>query len=166
MSMAVMAIALAAHAVAVNIVSVGTFTEDPNNSDHLTQDENVLFSSLLDLPVPGSMLHIEGMLNPYVFTATYSSANGDLVLDLVYDHTVVAGIGVSTDSGTWSYKSGTGAFQNLTGSGSYSINYNGLADNYASTSIVGNVDAVPEPTSIAALGIGALAFLRRRKTIR
>lgn len=164
--MAVMAVALAAHAVAVNIVSVGSFTEDPSNSDLLTQDENVLFSSLADLPVPGSTLHIDGMLNPYVFTATYSSANGNLVLDFSYENTVVGGIGVSTDSGTWSYKSGTGAFQNFSGSGSYSINYNGLSNNYASTSIVGNVEAVPEPASITALSVGALALLGRRKNRR
>lgn len=164
--MAVMAVALAAHAVSVNIVSVGTFTEDPMNSDIVTQDENVLYSSLAGLPVPGSTLHVDGMLNPYVFTATYSSANGDLVLDFMFENQVVGGIGVSTDSGTWSYKSGTGSFANLSGGGSYSINYNGLADNYSSTSIVGNVEAVPEPASIAALGVGAIALMRRRKSAR
>jgi hypothetical protein len=166
MSMAVMAVALAAHAVSVNIVSVGSYTEDPMNPDHLTQDESVLFSSLGGFPVPGSTLHIDGMLNPYAFTATYSSANGDLVLDFVYDTTVVGGIGVSTDSGTWSYVSGTGAFAGMMGMGSYSINYNALANNYASTSIVGDIDAVPEPASMAALGVGAIAFMRRRKSAR
>ena len=163
LSVALIASALMAHAIAVSLVSSGTFTQDPMDSNLFTQDETVLVSHISPLPNLVS-LHVEGVYSPFTTVATYTSPSGTLVLDLLYESTAIGGFGTSTDSGTWVYNAAsTGAYAGYSGMGSYAISYNADDNQFASTTVVGSLDAVPEPTSLAALGLGALAFTRRRR---
>ena len=65
----------------------------------------------------------------------------------------------------WQYTGGTGAFANLTGLGSISIDFHYVDQNNADTTsgMTGELEPVPEPASMAALGVGALALIRRRR---
>ena len=166
-SLSLVALGAALAAQAFSVSSVGTFAldADPNL---FTQDETVFVSRIGSTPALSSLpaltsLHVSGVYDPFTTTAVYSSGSGTLTIDLAYVQTVVGGIGVSTDSGLWTILSGTGSYTNLVGGGSYSINYNANDDNFSQTTLVGDVQAVPEPASIAALSVGALALLRRRK---
>lgn len=162
LSLLALGAAMAANAIAVSIVSAGNYSFDPNDANLFFQDEDVLLSHIGALAAVDT-LHVDGTYTPFTTLATYTGTAGTLVLDLVYSNTEVGGAGITTDSGTWSYVSGTGVYAGYAGGGSYSINYNALDDEFASTTVVGELQAVPEPASMVALSMGALALLRRRK---
>lgn len=164
-SLAAIGIALAAHAASVSLVSAGSYAFDPIDSNLFTQDETVLLSAVSPLPAL-TTLHVDGVYSPFSTTATYSSGSGTLILDLAYENTSVGGVGVSTDSGTWTVSGGTGAYANMMGGGSYSISYNAGNNMFSSTTVVGDIQAVPEPATMTALSLGAIALLRRRKLSR
>lgn len=158
------ALSAASHALSLNLVSAGSYTVDATNPNLVTQNETVYVSQIGALPALTSLIVASDLgPSPIVQTATYSGGSGTLVLKLAYDHTVVGDFGVSTDSGTWSVASGTGSYAGLSGMGSYAISYNADADQFSTTQVVGNVEAVPEPASLAALGAGAVALARRRR---
>lgn len=154
--------AFAAQAISMSLVSSGSFAFDGADPNLFTQDEKVLISDLGAYPAL-DLLHVDGVYDPFSTVATYTSGSGSLTLDLMYENTSVGGFGVSTDSGTWTIRSGTGSYVDLTGSGSYSISYNAGDDQFASTTVVGDIEAVPEPATLVALSLGALGLLRRRK---
>lgn len=64
----------------------------------------------------------------------------------------------------WVLTSGTGAFANYAGFGSFSIDFNFVDSNSATTTtgLTGSLTAVPEPGPVAVMAIGVLAMLRRR----
>ena len=157
---AVAALSAASQAITLSLVSVGTF--DDSNPALLTQDEAVVVSHIGTLPAL-STLHAESTFSPFTTTAVYTSTSGTLTFDLVYDNTEVGGFGISTDSGLWTVLGGTGSYAGYAGSGSYSINYNAPDNNFSQTTLIGDIEAVPEPASIAVLSLGALGLLRRRK---
>ena len=162
--LALAAVSTAAHAVSIDLVSAGTYTTDATNANLVTQNETVYVSHVGTLPSLTSLVVASDFgASPIAQTATYTSGSGTLSLMLTYSGTVVGDFGVSTDSGTWSYLSGTGSYANLSGMGSYAISYNADDNNFSTTQVVGNVQAVPEPASMAALAVGAVALLRRRK---
>jgi hypothetical protein len=165
LSLVALGAALAAHAVTISLVSAGTYAI--TGADTYTQDEKVLVSDTAPLPALTSM-HLDGVYSTGMQTATYTGGGSTLVLDLVFINTVSNG-GAKTDQGTWSYVTGTGGYAPGTaitgGTGTYSITYNPADGQFASTTIAGNLDAVPEPASVAALGVGALGLLRRRRKV-
>lgn len=158
------ALSAASNAIPVNLVSAGSYVVDPVDANLLTQTETVYVSQVGALPTLTSLVVASDFNpSPSVQTATYTGASGALTLSFAYANTVVGDFGVSTDSGTWSYVSGTGSYTGLSGMGSYAISYNADANNFSTTQVVGNLQTVPEPASMAALGLGAAALLRRRK---
>jgi len=66
---------------------------------------------------------------------------------------------------SWQTTGATGQFAGLSGLGSFSIDFSYFNDHQADTAtgLTGELTAVPEPASFAALGLGALMLIRRRK---
>lgn len=79
------------------------------------------------------------------------------------DNTQTLGSQVNQEA-HWVAVNGTGAFSGLTGIGSFSIDFTAVDNNTAQTAtgLTGELHAVPEPATYAALGLGALALVRRR----
>lgn len=69
-------------------------------------------------------------------------------------------------NGVWTYSNtSTGDYANMTGGGTFAFGINNQSGNTfdSTTTTVGNLAATPEPASMAALAIGAVALIRRRK---
>jgi hypothetical protein len=153
---------LAAQAVTIGLSSVGKTDFNP---DPVTIDENVInqqggFGVL-------SVLHIDVNNGPFPISLSgiYTGAGGSLSFDGTFIDGANAG-GSQSVYGTWTYTGGTGTYANLTGSGTLAVvvdtsNPSGIEDSY--TTFRGNLEAVPEPASMAVLGVGALGLLRRRR---
>lgn len=105
-------------------------------------------------------------LNFITDTGEYFGAGGNLSFSLA-----INGGGYPDNNGTyytgvWTYDpSSTGNYANLTGGGTFSFGIDNQNGNIfdSNTGLVGNLAATPEPASLAALSIGAIALLRRRK---
>ena len=160
---AAIAASAAASAVSITFVSAGTFVGDlvGNTADYA---ESVVFQSH-----PG-FGNLTSYVENYDFnaliqdTAVYSNGTDSFTIR-VDDATFSSDPQDPNLYGTaavWTYVSGTGSYANLTGHGTYTQNGN-YTDHTSTTSIKGNLNPVPEPASIAALGLGAAAMLRRRK---
>ncbi len=148
-------------ALTLSIVSAGTYSFDPN-PDLYHQNETVLFSHIVPLPNP-TTLDLLGTFSTSTSVATYSNGVDSFTLDFVFTNTTFAG-GAKTDQGTWTWVGGTAAYATVTGgTGTYSATYNAADGNFSSTTIAGNLDAVPEPASMAVVGIGLLGLARRRR---
>lgn len=155
-----MGAAVPSFAFTIDIISVGGYS---NPGLTYTTSENVIFQN-----TPGvlSTLAVSGTINspgPTQFlnaTATYVGSGGSLVVNYSTSPVQFSGGSASYD-GTWTYVSGTGAYAGLSGTGA--INFLVSSSGFANHSLSGSLEAVPEPASIAALGLGAVALLRRRK---
>ncbi len=72
--------------------------------------------------------------------------------------------GSVSGNANWVLTGATGAFSNYTiGSGTLSATYSPKIRRTALTSFSGQIQSVPEPTSLAAIGIGIAGIMRRRK---
>ncbi len=148
-------------AFSIDLVSVGNFVPGIN----YTANENVVYEN-----APGalSFLTVNGLINnpgnTQFLTGTAFWTGGPDSLTVNFASTPVSFNGsTAAYSGTWSYVAGTGLYANLTGAGSWSVVFNGAANNYSNHSFSGDLTAVPEPASMAVLGMGALGLLRRRR---
>lgn len=65
-------------------------------------------------------------------------------------------------AGSWIYTSGKGDYANLTGAGTVTFNLN-ASDFSTISTLKGKLEAVPEPASMAILGVGVVGLIRRRK---
>ncbi|RYG26563.1 PEP-CTERM sorting domain-containing protein [bacterium] len=113
-----------------------------------------------------TVLHMDFNNNPFpVFgTGTYTGAGGSLSFDYEWTTATLLG-GTQSLVGTWAMTGGTGTYAGLTGEGTLTTNHD-LTNGYPSPSFTtfrGQLEAVPEPASMAALGLGAAAILKRRK---
>ena len=144
-------------AVVFSVVSVGQYT---NTSGGYTTAENVVAQT-----TPSA-------LNTLAFTGTYvgSGANGTLAytgsggtVTLTFTAPGPFQVAGNTSSlnGTWTYTSGTGAYAGYVGgSGTFAAVYNSTGT-YASTTVTGDLEPVPEPATMAVLGLGVVALGRR-----
>ncbi|RYG23416.1 PEP-CTERM sorting domain-containing protein [bacterium] len=153
--------ALSAQAVSIGLTSAGTTLDNG-----FTNDESVL------LQVGGfgplATLHTDLVANANTLggiwsgTGTYTGAGG--TLDFEFD--LAAGTVNTTVSysGAWTMTGGTGTYAGKTGQGTLTINFvTPTTTSDVFTTFSGDLEAVPEPASMAVLGLGTAALLRRRR---
>ncbi len=163
--LAALAAALSAHAVNLTLVSAG-FYDETNPLIGITT-ESVVFQSHPGLAALGTYVETDDFLAG-TYLATYTSADlaSSLTISLDAAGAVFAGDvndpNLYTAATDWTYVGGTGSYANLSGDGTFTqiIDY---GDHSSTTSIKGGLQAVPEPSAYAALGLGGLALLRRRR---
>ncbi|RYG24196.1 PEP-CTERM sorting domain-containing protein [bacterium] len=162
----VLGAALSAQAVSLDIVSKGKFTPA---LPLINVRENVLAHDVdgLEAVVPFTKLNYSLNLPSGSGMGTYANDLGD---SLRFSFTVTpipsfdVSAGTVSGSGNWTFLGGTGAYSAFTsGSGTMSATYNFATNNTAMTNFSGDLQAVPEPASMAALALGGLGVLRRRK---
>ena len=142
--------------------SMGTFTLGGSG---YTTTENVLSSTTAPF-APVTTLDFDGTYlgSGVDGIATFSSAGGDL-LKLHFTSLDFSTTGItSSTSGNWSFISGTGSYAGVaSGTGSWSASYIAAAGNLSLSSFVGDLQPVPEPASMAALMVGGLGLVARRR---
>lgn len=155
------ALAVSGYADIFNVVSVGTFTLGTGG---YTTSEEVVYQNT---PSAVDILDFSGT---YVGagadgTMVYTGAGGTVTLAFDGGDFSVDGDGDNSGiAGSWTFVSGTGDYAvYVSGSGTFGATYNADFDNYASTTLSGHLEPVPEPATLAALGLGALVLIRRRK---
>lgn len=153
---AFVAVAAASQALSLNLISYGSYTLSSATS--WTQNENVLVSQTGGLITPTTLaLTVPG---GGTGSAVYTDGSKTLTLDLLFTTFSygTSGLPASTH-GTWKL---TTPFEGYVGDGTFSASYND-AGAFASTTLVGDLKAVPEPASMFALAGGALLLVARRK---
>lgn len=144
----------------IDIISVGTVTSGAN----VTFTENVIFQNT-SIVMPAFTTDTYSIVNnvpPQPGNGIFSNGSGDSMLfNLILNNVSANGPGVAGD-GSWTYTGGTGAYVNLVGGGTFTFNLNTvtLASN---STFIGELTPVPEPATMAAVGLGAAALLRRRR---
>ncbi len=154
-------VAVSAQADVFNLVGVGTYTL---GSGGYTTTENIVAQMT---PFTLDTLNFAGTYsgNGAVGTMVFTGTGGSVTLsftsgDFQYDSSGNA----SGLAGAWTFVSGTGSYSSYTtGSGTFGATYNAASNNYSSTTLSGNIQAVPEPATLAVLGLGALALRRRKR---
>lgn len=164
-SVGVVGAAISAQAFTFSLISVGTFVPGAN----FTTAENVVFQIspgvLNTLAVTGNVVN-PGPVQTLASTATYTGGADSLTISYVTSP-VVFTPGNASYSGMWTYLGGTGAYAGLAGGGTMTVQFNSNLGNLSTHSVTGDLDsAVPEPASMAVLGLGAVALLRRRKAAK
>jgi hypothetical protein len=103
-------------------------------------------------------------------TAVYTSAGNELDLELdVTDVTYSLDNLTRSIDGIWVYTGGTGSYNSTPtniadGDGTFAVSQTSVG--FSGTVLVGTLYAVPEPAPFAALGLGALGLLIRRRRSR
>lgn len=161
---ALAAIVTSAHAGSVAFLTVGLY------SNTATTVSAPIQSVLYQLHpgygnVSASEIDLSGVsLATSTFTTGVGTAKFDvssLVLDLQLS-SLVAKNGTVSANGSWKYVSGTGTYSNQKGSGTFGLTYTpGI--NLQQSTFTGSLQAVPEPASLAVLGLGAMALVRKRR---
>ena len=152
--------ALSAQAVTIFTVSSGTYTLAGTTQ---TQNETVSLKTGGYGPLASLVLNYDTFTMSG--TGTYTGTGGTFNFDYsLPTPPVTVGQGTSL-TGVWStgaFNTSTGTYANTTGVGTFSVTLN-TTTKESGTVFTGNLEAVPEPASMAALGLGAAALLRRRR---
>lgn len=157
-SLGLVGAAFSAQAFTLTLISVGTYVPGYSTA------ENVVFqitpASLTALASTGTVIN-PGPTQSLNGTAVYTGGPDSLTLS--YSTTPVVFTGSTASySGSWNYVTGTGAYAGLTGSGTMTVQF--TTTGLATHTVSGDIEsAVPEPASMAVLGLGAAALLRRRR---
>ena len=152
----------ASQAFQINIVSVGTFIPGINYS----AAENIVFqntpANLTSLAVSGVVIN-PGPAQFLTGSAAYTGAGQSLNINFISTPVSTGSGGTAAYAGTWNYVSGTGVYANLVGSGSWTVVFNANTNNYSNHSFSGELTAVPEPSTMAVLGVAGLGLITRRR---
>lgn len=154
--------AVAAHALVISVASVGGYNVVGTTA---TFTESVVYQSTN--PASGQFTTLTAVYDLVNKTGTATYMNADDSQELVYDFTI-SGVAINNPfesaAGTWSYVSGKGDYANFaTGLGTNTININ-TTDTSSLWTTKGELVPVPEPASIAVIGVGLLGLLRRRRS--
>jgi len=154
-----LSLAVASQAITFIASSSGTYVNGPGT---YTTTENVVVSTTAPYPAVTTLTFVAAGGAVVNGLATYGTAGADTLV-LAFSGTA-GGISPITSSGNgiWNYQSGTGAYAGLVGSGTWSATYV-FPGTLAFTTFAGDLAPVPEPASMAVLGLGAAALLRRRR---
>lgn len=126
----------------------GVLSQELSKPDFLFDTATFTYSATN--PTSGSIvLNTNSATTPGVFTITFTSQS----FESSSDGESYSGYGVLS-----------GTYNGVAYSGT-KIHFGGATDtdNFAGLTVTGKVDAVPEPASLAALSVGAIALIRRRK---
>jgi len=156
-SMAVAAVA--AHAFTIDIVSAGKDTTGFTVDFH-----ELVLLQVTSVPLPlftNVDYSIVNNMPPQPGSGSFSNGTGDsLLFNQMLDSVSFSPTSVS-GSGTWVYTGGTGAYAGLAGLGTFAFTIN-TTTNASYSTFSGLLDAVPEPGSMALLGLGVAAVAGRR----
>jgi hypothetical protein len=156
------ALAVVSQATIFDVISVGTWA---NISNGYTTAESVVFQNTPSAlsTMAYSAQYVNGGVNGVNGTITYTGGSGTITLAITSTGPFNMGGNSTSIAGSWTYTSGTGAYAGYSsGAGTWGATYSGEG-NYASTTLSGNLTPVPEPATLAVLGIGGLAMIRRRR---
>lgn len=158
--------ALTANAVTILIQSSGNATITATTDTSTEMVKNTVGLGAFK-PLTNLTKTIDLTKNPKAGTAAYTGAGGQaLTLNLVVTASTGNANGTTTISGTWTYKTGTGDYAKLKGSGTWAQSVIGPPTNgsLSGTQVIGTLDsAVPEPSALGAVALGVAGILRRRK---
>lgn len=152
-------LAVNANAFTIAIQSKGTFT-----AAELVQFTETTTFQWATVPLPALTDISYWLVNtapPVGGQAMFTNGGADeLDLDLTLQAVTTSGPTVS-GAGVWTYAGGTGAYADLAGTGTFAFSLD-IPSSSSFSSFIGNLTAVPEPTSLALLGVGAAALVGRR----
>jgi hypothetical protein len=163
--LAALGAALSAHAVVIGVEAHGQFANP--TAMELVSFQNGGFGALSSFEYTTTNVLSNSLGGEYNGTGFYLGAGSDR-LDISFELAPsTSNNGTITYSGAWTATGGTGSYAGASGGGTLGLNFydlKGVPGVSQSLSILsGNMRAVPEPASIAALGVGTIGILRRRR---
>lgn len=103
-------------------------------------------------------------LSGYTSTADLTGSGLDaMMISLATTSSTANQDGTYSVSGNWVYDSGTGSYTGLTGGGTFGASFDPTFNQLKLESVVGNLQAAPEPVAIATLAIGVVGLIKRKR---